>query len=472
MKLFRTFSTPRLLALLAAVVAIAAAASIGSIAAFGSSAPTPPPKPLDQAIKDALNAPEPAGVTARVKFTNNLFPSGALSGMSGAGGSALTSGGSGRLWWSPADKRGRIELQSDAGDAQILWDSTHVTVWDSSSNTVYDLPIPAHQGTDSGSGQDQGPTLAGIDTFLANLTKQADDLGREPGLDRGRAGVQGHDLARPFGRADRLRRARLGRRPGRAARDRDSRAGAVDPGAGADGHRHLLRPGLCLRPGRQPARRREEGRARRAGRPGGSAGEPQKVSGLDAVQAAVPFTVVAPDTLVGLPRQSVQLLGGQDKGALVLYGHGLGGIALVEHAAGSRLRPVVEPAEGRARARDRTGAGDRARHGSAVREGRRQLRPRRLDAAGGGRSGGAEHRRVSSVAEPVVARGLTKRYGDLVAVDDVDLTVEAGDVFGYLGPNGAGKTTSLRMLLGLIRPTAGAIELFGRDPLAPGGARA
>src|SRR5262249_39650629 len=50
------------------------------------------------------------------------------------------------------------------------------------------------------------------------------------------------------------------------------------------------------------------------------------------------------------------------------------------------------------------------------------------------------------------------------AVDHVDLTVEKGDVFGYLGPNGAGKTTSLRMLLGLIRPTEGSIQLFGRDP--------
>jgi ABC-2 type transport system ATP-binding protein len=71
-------------------------------------------------------------------------------------------------------------------------------------------------------------------------------------------------------------------------------------------------------------------------------------------------------------------------------------------------------------------------------------------------------------APPVVARGLVKRYGDLVAVDHVDLTVERGDVFGYLGPNGAGKTTSLRMLLGLIRPTAGEIRLFGRDPLVDG----
>jgi ABC-2 type transport system ATP-binding protein len=69
---------------------------------------------------------------------------------------------------------------------------------------------------------------------------------------------------------------------------------------------------------------------------------------------------------------------------------------------------------------------------------------------------------------PVAARGLVKRYGGLTAVDHVDLTVERGDVFGYLGPNGAGKTTSLRMLLGLIRPTEGSVRLFGRDPLVDG----
>jgi ABC-2 type transport system ATP-binding protein len=71
-------------------------------------------------------------------------------------------------------------------------------------------------------------------------------------------------------------------------------------------------------------------------------------------------------------------------------------------------------------------------------------------------------------ALPVSARGLFKRYGELIAVDHVDLTVEKGDVFGYLGPNGAGKTTSLRMMLGLIRPTEGSIELFGRDPQVDG----
>jgi ABC-2 type transport system ATP-binding protein len=71
-------------------------------------------------------------------------------------------------------------------------------------------------------------------------------------------------------------------------------------------------------------------------------------------------------------------------------------------------------------------------------------------------------------ATPIEARGLVKRYGDVTAVDHVDLTVGAGDVYGYLGPNGAGKTTSLRMLLGLIRPDEGSARLFGRDPLVDG----
>ncbi len=66
--------------------------------------------------------------------------------------------------------------------------------------------------------------------------------------------------------------------------------------------------------------------------------------------------------------------------------------------------------------------------------------------------------------EPIVTQGLTKRYGQLFAVRDLDLTVRAGEVYGFLGPNGAGKTTTLRMLLGLVRPTAGRVMLHGRAP--------
>jgi ABC-2 type transport system ATP-binding protein len=65
---------------------------------------------------------------------------------------------------------------------------------------------------------------------------------------------------------------------------------------------------------------------------------------------------------------------------------------------------------------------------------------------------------------PLEVRGLVKRYGELTAVAGVDVTVDPGDVYGFLGPNGAGKTTSLRMMLGLIRPTEGTVRLFGRDP--------
>ena len=71
---------------------------------------------------------------------------------------------------------------------------------------------------------------------------------------------------------------------------------------------------------------------------------------------------------------------------------------------------------------------------------------------------------MADTPPPVEVRGLVKRYGELEAVAGVDLTVHAGDVYGYLGPNGAGKTTCLRMMLGLIRPTAGTVRLFGRDP--------
>ena len=59
------------------------------------------------------------------------------------------------------------------------------------------------------------------------------------------------------------------------------------------------------------------------------------------------------------------------------------------------------------------------------------------------------------------ARGLTKRFGDLVAVDHVDLTVPKANVYGFLGPNGSGKSTTIRMLCGLLTPTEGEIEVLG-----------
>ena len=74
---------------------------------------------------------------------------------------------------------------------------------------------------------------------------------------------------------------------------------------------------------------------------------------------------------------------------------------------------------------------------------------------------------MSVAAHPdlvVEARGLTKHYGAIVAVQSLDLNVRRGEVYGFLGPNGAGKTTTLRMLLGLIRPTSGTARVVGGAP--------
>src|SRR5919109_143899 len=78
----------------------------------------------------------------------------------------------------------------------------------------------------------------------------------------------------------------------------------------------------------------------------------------------------------------------------------------------------------------------------------------------------AAGRRLRSFAAmsetPVSLQHVTKRYGPIVAVDDLSFEIRPGAVTGFLGPNGAGKTTTLRMLLGLAEPTAGTATIFGR----------
>jgi ABC-2 type transport system ATP-binding protein len=75
---------------------------------------------------------------------------------------------------------------------------------------------------------------------------------------------------------------------------------------------------------------------------------------------------------------------------------------------------------------------------------------------------------TSAAAQPVVElRGVSKRYGDVQALDAIDLTVNAGDVIAVLGPNGAGKTTAISIMLGLRPPTSGSVSVFGGDPADP-----
>jgi ABC-2 type transport system ATP-binding protein len=68
------------------------------------------------------------------------------------------------------------------------------------------------------------------------------------------------------------------------------------------------------------------------------------------------------------------------------------------------------------------------------------------------------------VSEPIIrTRGLTRRFGDFIAVDDLSIAVQPGTIFAFLGANGSGKSTTIRMLIGLLRPTAGTIEVDGID---------
>src|SRR5262245_54152053 len=67
----------------------------------------------------------------------------------------------------------------------------------------------------------------------------------------------------------------------------------------------------------------------------------------------------------------------------------------------------------------------------------------------------------------IETRGLTRKFGDFTAVDNIDLRVESGTFYGFLGPNGAGKSTTIKMLTGLLAPSDGEIHVLGRDMLDP-----
>jgi outer membrane lipoprotein-sorting protein len=323
--LLRRISTRSLILLVVAVTVLGVGGAAIAVAA-GGSGPTPQPAQLDRAIRDALGAKGPDGVTARIAFTNKLFPSGALVGQAG---SALMSGASGRLWVTN-DGRGRIELQSDAGDVQIVWNDSTVTVYDASSNTVYRAKLPAHAA--NGSTPDQGapPSIAEIDTFLHELGLHWALSGAQPTDVAGQAAYT--VSASPKHDGGLLARLALA---WDAAQGTPLRIGIYARGSSSPvlqlavthvTYGPVASGDVTVKP---PAGAKVVDLGTGPGHDNGKS--TPAVTGLQAVRAAAGFPVAAPSSLVGLPRQDVRLVGGDT--ALVLYGHGLGGIALVERKA-------------------------------------------------------------------------------------------------------------------------------------------
>jgi outer membrane lipoprotein-sorting protein len=326
-KLLRTLSTRRLIALAVAVVAVAVGGTAIALAAGGGSGATPPPKPLAQAIHDALAAPESAGITAKVSFTNRLFPSGSLL---GGNASALMSGATGRLWLTN-DGRGRLELQSDAGDVQIVWNKDKVTAYDASSNTVYMFNLPAKTPDSSSSANEAAPSLTQIGDFLSKLGESADVSAAQPTNVAGRPAYNvkispKHDGGL-LGSAELAWDAEQGV-PLRAALYAQGSSKPVLELAATDiSYGSVPSSAVDVSP---PSGAKTVDLSS-ATTPQTGADKTNATTGLAAVQAAVDFPVVAPDTLVGLPRKDVRTV--KDNNALVIYGQGLGAIIVVERKA-------------------------------------------------------------------------------------------------------------------------------------------
>lgn len=333
MRRLRSTSTARLLAIVGCVGVLAATAAIAQGALTGSG-PVPAPKALAQAIKSALGAPAPEGVTARITFTNNLLPSGSLPGTS----SALTSGADGRLWLTKEGKL-RLELQSQSGDAQLTSDGKQITLFDASSNTIYRATLPEEPADVASKPEHkhENPTIAKIQEGLNRLAKFWTVSGAEPTSTAGQptytVKIAPKDDGGLLGAAKVAWDAATGvplraavYAQGQSSPVLELAATDISYGKVADSDVTTTPPKgakvVDLSPSKQDTQAAGKARDR----------SHKDVSGVDAVAKQLDFALAAPDKLAGLPRQDAFLVDvDKHKGAVVTYGKGLGAIVVFQH---------------------------------------------------------------------------------------------------------------------------------------------
>jgi outer membrane lipoprotein-sorting protein len=339
----RRISTKKLLA----ICSLALVVVIGGTAiamAMGGSGPKPQPKPLANAIRDALNAPQVAGVSARIKFTNNLVDASSIQGTD-----PLLAGAEGRLWASPeGGGKVRLELQSEGsgGDTQVLVSNHHFSIYDGSSETVYEGTLPEEE--EGKSGEAGIPGLGAIEQQITKAESNAELSGATPSDTAGQPTytlrvapkhdgglLGGVELAWDSENGIPLRAAiyySASSSPVIQLEATDVSFESV-PASTFEVSPPASAKVVNLNPTTENGSGKEE---------------PNQVSGLAAVQKSVDFELDAPASLAGLPRADVSGIEVEGKtAALATYGKGLGGIAVIESKSeGGESSESAESSEG------------------------------------------------------------------------------------------------------------------------------
>jgi outer membrane lipoprotein-sorting protein len=310
-RFLRTTSTARLLALVLGVVAVATATAAIALATTSSNGHKPPPKPLAQAVHDALTAPQVDGVTARIKFTNHLVDPGV-----DIGTTPLLSGATGRLWAS-SDGRLRIELQSTSGDVQVVSDGKSFLVYDGSSNTAYTGDVPQHKHKHTAS----APSLRQIQKGIADARHHATVSGAIPTTVAGQSAYEVRVTPQHRGL---LSGARLA---WDAVHGVPLRIAVYARGNGTP---VLALSATSISFGKVPAS------VFAISPPKGA--HVVDLTPKNQTTQRLSFTPSAPATLAGMRRQQVKPLGSD--GVLVTYGQGLDGLAVIERKVDGRQQQL------------------------------------------------------------------------------------------------------------------------------------
>ena len=279
--------------------------------------------------------PRVAGVRARVTFTNELVPGGSLPAGTA---SPLAAGASGRVWIG-GDGRARLELQSDAGDAQIAIDQDSFSVYDAGSEQVFTGALP---GGRHAAGDRDGLSLADVRGGLDRLARAWTLSGARPGSTGGQPSyavrIAPKDDGGLLGAAELAWDAARGV-PLRAAVYAQGQSDPVLALEATDVAYGEV-PAGDLRVQAPAGTPTTEIDPPVAGH--GAQGEPARVRGADAVAARLPFALSAPASLAGLPRTDVRLTRqGGELGAVSVYGDGLGSVLVFQRAAGG-ASPLLE----------------------------------------------------------------------------------------------------------------------------------